>query len=90
MATKKEMADYTVFFSVLGHKKSIHKILAKSESVHFQPLFKLFWCSQRITLKMKFDLLNTSSILVISRLKLKSDGHFAKYYCCFSHFEVEM
>ena len=51
MATKREMADYTVFFSVLGHKKFIHKILAKSESVHFQPLFKFFWCSQRIALK---------------------------------------
>ena len=42
MATKREMADYTVFFSVLGHKKFILKILAKSESVHFQPLFKFF------------------------------------------------
>ena len=35
MATKREMSDYTVFFSVLGHKKFIHKILAKSESVRF-------------------------------------------------------
>ena len=52
MATKREMADYTVFFSVLGHKKFIHKILAKSESVLFQPLFKFFWCSQRIALKV--------------------------------------
>ena len=52
MATKREMSDYTVFFSVLGHKKFIHKILAKSESVRFQPLFKFFWCSQRIALKM--------------------------------------
>ena len=51
MATKREMAGYTVFFSVLGHKKFIHKILAKSESVRFQPLFKFFWCSQRIALK---------------------------------------
>ena len=51
MATKREMADYTVFFSVLSHKKFIHKILVKSESVHFQPLFKFFWCSQRIALK---------------------------------------
>ena len=51
MATKREMSDYTVFFSVLGHKKFIHKILAKSESVRFQPLFKFFWCSQRIALK---------------------------------------
>ena len=53
MATKREMSDYTVFFSVLGHKKFIHKILAKSESVRFQPLFtvKCFWCSQRIALK---------------------------------------
>ena len=52
MATKREMADNTVFFSVLGHKKFIHKILAKSESVRFQPLFKFFWCSQRIALKV--------------------------------------
>ena len=52
MATKTEMSDYTVFFSVLGHKKFIHKILAKSESVRFQPLFKFFWCSQRIALKV--------------------------------------
>ena len=52
MGTKREMSDYTVFFSVLGHKKFIHKILAKSESVRFQPLFKFFWCSQRIALKM--------------------------------------
>ena len=51
MATKREMSDYTVFFSVFGHKKFIHKILAKSESVRFQPLFKFFWCSQRIALK---------------------------------------
>ena len=51
MATKRDMSDYTVFFSVLGHKKFIHKILAKSESVRFQPLFKFFWCSQRIALK---------------------------------------
>ena len=42
MATEREMSDYTVFFSVFGHKKSIHKILAKSESVHFQPLFTFF------------------------------------------------
>ena len=42
MATKREMSDYTVFFSVLGHKKFIHKVLAKSESVRFQPLFKFF------------------------------------------------
>ena len=51
MATKREMSDYTVFFSVLGNKKFIHKILATSESVRFQPLFKFFWCSQRIALK---------------------------------------
>ena len=51
MATKREIPDYTVFFSVLGHKKFIHKILAKSESERFQPLFKFFWCSQRIALK---------------------------------------
>ena len=51
MATKREMSDYTVFFSVLGHKKFIHKILAKSESVRFQHLFRFFWCSQRIALK---------------------------------------
>ena len=49
MATKREMSDYTVFFSVMGHKK--FKILAKSELVRFQPLFKFFWCSQRIALK---------------------------------------
>ena len=53
MATKREMSDNTVFFSVLGHKKFIHKILAKSESMRFQPLFKFFWCSQRIALKRK-------------------------------------
>ena len=52
MATKREMSDYTVFFSVLGHKKFIHKILTKSESVRFQPLFKFFWCSQRIALNI--------------------------------------
>ena len=52
MATKREMSDYTVFLSVLGHKKFIHKILAKSESVRFQPLFKIFWCSQRIALNI--------------------------------------
>ena len=52
MATKIEMSDYTVLFSVLGHKKFIHKFLAKSESVRFQPLFKIFWCSQRIALKV--------------------------------------
>ena len=52
MTTKREMSDYTVFFSILGHKKFIHKILAKSESVRFQPLFKFFWCSQRIALNM--------------------------------------
>ena len=53
MATKSEMSDYTVIFSVLGHKKFIHKILAKSESVRFQPLFNFFWCSQRIALKFQ-------------------------------------
>ena len=52
MATKREMSDYTVFFSVLGHKKFIHKILAKSESVRFQPLFNFFWCSRRIALNI--------------------------------------
>ena len=46
MATKREMADNTVFFSVLGHKKFIHKILTKSESVHFQPLFKFLVLSE--------------------------------------------
>ena len=50
MATKREMADYTVFFSVLGHKKFIHKILAKSESVHFQPLFKFFGALRELLL----------------------------------------
>ena len=55
MATKREMSDYTVFFSVLGHKKFIHKILAKSESVRFQPLFNFFWCSQRIALNMNLS-----------------------------------
>ena len=51
MATKREMADHTVFFSVLGHKKFIHKILAKSESVHFQPLFKFFGALRELLLK---------------------------------------
>ena len=50
MATKREMSDYTVFFSVLGHKKFIHKILAKSESVHFQPLFKFFGALRELLL----------------------------------------
>ena len=52
MATKREMADYTVIFSVLGHKKFIHKILAKSESVHFQPLFKFFGALRELLLKV--------------------------------------
>ena len=56
MATKRETSDYTVFFSALGHMKFIHKILAKSVSVHFQPLFKFFWCSQRIALNIYFYL----------------------------------
>ena len=51
MATKREMSDYTVFFSVLGHKKFIHKILAKSESVRFQPLFKIFGALRELLLK---------------------------------------
>ena len=51
MATKREMSDYTVFFSVLGHKKFIHKILAKSESVRFQPLFKFFGALRELLLK---------------------------------------
>ena len=42
MATEREMSDYTVLSSVLGHKKFIHKILAKCESVHFQPLSNFF------------------------------------------------
>ena len=50
MATKREMAGYTVFFSVLGHKKFIHKILAKSESVRFQPLFKFFGALRELLL----------------------------------------
>ena len=50
MATKREMSDYNVFFSVLGHKKFIHKILAKSESVHFQPLFKFFGAHRELLL----------------------------------------
>ena len=50
MATKREMSDYTVFFSVLGHKKFIHKILAKSESVRFQPLFKFFGALRELLL----------------------------------------
>ena len=54
MATKREMCDYTVFFSVLGHKKFIHKILTKSESVRFQPLFKFFGALRELLLKRKF------------------------------------
>ena len=50
MATKREMADYTVFLLVLGHKKFINKILAKSESVHFQPLFKFFGALRELLL----------------------------------------
>ena len=50
MATKREMAVNTVFFSVLGHKKFIHKILAKSESVRFQPLFKFFGALRELLL----------------------------------------
>ena len=56
MATKREMADYTVFFSVLGHKKFIHKILAKSESVHFQPLFKFFGALRELLLIVKTEM----------------------------------
>ena len=52
MATKREITDYTVFFSVLGHKKFIHKILAKSESVRFQPLLKFFGALRELLLKM--------------------------------------
>ena len=51
MATKREMSDYTVFFSVLGHEKFIHKILAKSESVRFQPLFKFFGALRELLLR---------------------------------------
>ena len=75
MATKREMSDYTVFFSVLGHKKFIHKILAKSESVRFQPLFKFFWCSQRIALNIS----NMPIFLLKKCVKLlhcKSFSHF--------------
>ena len=50
MATKREMSDYTVFFLVLGHKKFIHKLLAKSESVRFQPLFKFFGALRELLL----------------------------------------
>ena len=72
MATKREMSDYTVFFLVLGHKKFIHKILAKSESVRFQPLFKFFWCSQRIALKTSIRLLaEQSEILYFFRYKME-------------------
>ena len=53
MATKREMADYTVFFSVLGQKKFIHKILAKSESVHFQPLFKFIGALRELLLNIR-------------------------------------
>ena len=53
MATKREMSDYTVFFSVLGHKKFIHKILAKSESVRFQPLFKFFGALRELLLRFE-------------------------------------
>ena len=53
MATKREMFDYTVFFSVLGHKKFIHKILAKSESVRFQPQFKFFGALRELLLSLK-------------------------------------
>ena len=56
MATKREMSDYTVFFSVLGHKKFIHKILAKSESVRFQPLFKFFGALRELLLRNNFSL----------------------------------
>ena len=55
MATKREMSDYTVFFSVLGHKKFIRKILAKSESVRFQPLFKFFGALRELLLKCKIE-----------------------------------
>ena len=51
MATKRELSDYTVIFSVLGHRKFIHKILAKSESVRFQPLFKFFGALRELLLK---------------------------------------
>ena len=53
MATKREMAGYNVFFTVLGHKKFIHKILAKSESVHFQPLFNFFGALREWLLRLK-------------------------------------
>ena len=73
MATKREMSDYTVFFSVLGHKKFIHKILAKSESVRFQPLFKFFWCSQRIDLKLQdtIQVYPKAYIFCFSSVKIK-------------------
>ena len=78
MATKREMSDYTVFFSVLGHKKFIHKVLAKSESVRFQPLFKFFWCSQRIALKYKFHKILFSRYLV-KTLDRRTDGWMDRY-----------
>ena len=53
MATKREMADYTVFFSVLGHKKFIHKILAKSESVRFQPYLNFFGALRELLLNVR-------------------------------------
>ena len=53
MATKREMSDNTVFFSVWGHKKFIHKILAKSESVRFQPLFKFFGALRELLLNVR-------------------------------------
>ena len=53
MATKRELSDYTVIFSVLGHRKFIHKILAKSESVRFQPLFKFFGALRELLLRSK-------------------------------------
>ena len=69
MATKREMSDYTVFFSVLGHKKFIHKILAKSESVRFQPLFKFFWCSRRIALNIwNFNVSLTNDVVSFEQL----------------------
>ena len=66
MATKREMADYTVSFSVLGHKKFIHKILSKSESVHFQPLFKFFGALRELLLIRRKLLISSSFFLEVA------------------------
>ena len=76
MATKREMSNYTVFFSVLGHKKFIHKILAKSESVHFQPLFNFFGALRELLLIACLHNLSSCSnnmIKLIQQLNTSSD-----------------